>query len=214
MKQAFKYLLLLATVWTLGYIPGMAQQDAEAKRILDRMSRTIKQAKGIEIHFTLTNYLHGTPQSSMQGNICLQADKFRLTTQDMITWFDGNTQWSYLTINEEVNISTPEKEELQTINPLAIIGLYKQGYHYQLERTTEKTYEIVLTAEKEDKQLSDLTLYVDCKTFLPHSVKVREAGKGYNLITIDQLKTGMNWKTDFFTFDKQQYPHAEVIDLR
>lgn len=214
MKQAFKYVLLFATIWMMGHLSGMAQQDAEAKRILDRMSRTIKQAKGMDIHFTLTNYLHGTPQSSMQGNICLQTDRFRLTTPEMITWFDGKTQWSYLTINEEVNISNPEKEELQTINPLAIIGLYKQGYHYQLAQTTEKLYEIVLTAENEERQLSDLTLYVDRKTFLPHSVKVREAGKGYNLITIDQLKTGMNWENSFFTFDSQQYPHAEVIDLR
>ena len=47
---------------------------------------------------------------SLDGTVDIKGDKFVLKTPDMITWFDGTTQWSFVERNEEVNVSTPTGE--------------------------------------------------------------------------------------------------------
>ena len=68
-----------------------------------------------------------------------------MTTPDMITWYNGETQWSYMKANDEVNVSVPTPEEQQSMNPYTFVNLYKEGYHYQLKETTlrgKSCYEI------------------------------------------------------------------------
>lgn len=187
--------------------------DAEAKAILDRTSTILKKG-GLKATFELVPHRQGIPQAGVQGEICVSGDKFKLITDDIITWFDGRTQWSYLTENEEVNISHPGREELQGINPLWLISLYEKGYYYALGKTTSSTQEVTLTAEQTDLPIAHLILVIDKSTSLPVTIRLKEEGRDYTVITIGNLQLGMKWGKDFFVFDNKQYPDAEVIDLR
>lgn len=85
-----------------------------------------------------------------------------MTTPDMITWYNGETQWSYMKANDEVNVSVPTPEEQQSMNPYTFVNLYKEGYHYQLKETTlrgKSCYEITLTTR--NKQKSPHTIILD-----------------------------------------------------
>ena len=75
--------------------------------ILDKTAAAFRQAQAVSITFGGTQ----------EGTLLLKGNKFHLNTGDVETWFDGKTQWSYLRQNEEVNVSTPTPEELQSINP-------------------------------------------------------------------------------------------------
>lgn len=209
---------ILTTLFLLFALPIMAQKEAEAKAVLEKTTQAFKKADGIEADFTLTPYQRGVAQGEMKGSIQLMDENFRLTTPQMVTWFNGKTQWTYLPTNEEVNVSTPTREELESINPLAFLTLYKEGYAYQLGSRTnyqgKSITEIILTAEEFNKQWSNLTLYIDRTTHLPLYIKLKEAGKDYHEITISNYRQGMGWKKNHFTFDPKQYPDAEVIDLR
>lgn len=209
---------ILTTLLLLFALPIMAQKEAEAKAVLEKTTQAFKKADGIEADFTLTPYQRGVAQGEMKGSIQLMDENFRLTTPQMVTWFNGKTQWTYLPTNEEVNVSNPTREELESINPLAFLTLYKEGYAYQLGSRTnyqgKSITEIILTAEEFNKQWSNLTLYIDRTTHLPLYIKLKEAGKDYHEITISNYRQGMGWKKNHFTFDPKQYPDAEVIDLR
>lgn len=208
---------ILVTFFLLA-LPMMAQKEAEAKAVLEKTTKAFKQANGIEADFTLTPYQRGVAQGEMKGSIQLMDENFRLTTPQMVTWFNGKTQWTYLPTNEEVNVSNPTREELESINPLAFLTLYKEGYACQLGSKTnyqgKNITEVKLTAEEFNKQWSNLTLYIDRTTHLPLYIKLKEAGKDYHEITISNYRQGMGWKKSHFTFDPKQYPDAEVIDLR
>ena len=118
-----------------------------------------------------------------------------MTTPDMITWYNGETQWSYMKANDEVNVSVPTPEEQQSMNPYTFVNLYKEGYHYQLKETTlrgKSCYEITLTAR--NKQKSPHTIILD--------------------ISIQQLHTGQSFAATDFEFNPKDYPQAEIIDLR
>ena len=207
-----------AILFLLPILPTMAQKETEAKKILDQTSQAFKISGGVEADFTLIPYQRGEALEKITGNIQLKEECFCLKTDAMITWFNGKTQWTYLPANEEVNVSNPTREELESINPMAFLTLYKEGYSYQLGQRSmfngEAVYEVTLSAENFDKQWANLTLYIDRTTLLPIYIKLKEAGKDYHVITITNYKQGMNWKIEHFTFNPKEYPDVEVIDLR
>ena len=61
----------------------------------------------------------------------LKGNKFCLESGGIKTWFDGKTQWSYVEQNEEVNVSSPTPEEIQSVNPYALLTAYKKGFNYR-----------------------------------------------------------------------------------
>lgn len=217
-KRQLVNLSTLIILFLLTALPTMAQKEAEAKAVLERTAQAFKKAGGIEAEFTLTPYQRGVAQGEVKGTIQLMDENFRLTTSQMVTWFNGKTQWTYLPTNEEVNVSTPTREELESINPMSFLSLYKEGYNYRMgEQSTYKgkgVYEVCLSAEDFKRQWTNLTLYIDRTSLLPLYIKLKEAGKDYNIITIGHYKQGIKWGKDHFTFDPKQYPDVEVIDLR
>lgn len=183
-----------------------AQQDTKAKNILDKTVEKYNQSKGISVIFG----------GSQSGKLLLKGEKFQLTTQDVTTWFDGQTQWSYLRQNEEVNISTPTPEELRAINPYAWLSLYKQGFNYRYSgvktREGKQGHEIVLTPQtKQDIQSITLLIGSDYEPIyigiLPTEGQMQE-------FIVHNYRTQLNLNDNAFRFDKSKYPNAEIIDMR
>lgn len=183
-----------------------AQQDTKAKNILDKTVEKYNQSKGISVIFG----------GSQSGKLLLKGEKFQLTTQDVTTWFDGQTQWSYLKQNEEVNISTPTPEELRAINPYAWLSLYKQGFNYRYSgvktREGKQGHEIVLTPQtKQDIQSITLLIGSDYEPIyigiLPTEGQMQE-------FIVHNYRTQLNLNDNAFRFDKSKYPNAEIIDIR
>lgn len=217
MNRTLTYWLAGLLLW-LPFLPLSAQKEAVAKEVLDKTASAFRKAGGVEASFTLTTYSHGSPQGETKGTIRLMGERFRLDTPGVVTWFDGKTQWSYLPANEEVNVANPTREELQSINPLSFLSLYKQGYACRMGATEtyagKPVHEVCLTAEDFERPISNLTLYIDRVTLFPIYIKVKEAGQNYNVITVANYASGKDWRTEDFRFDPKQYPDAEVIDLR
>ena len=146
------------------------------------------------------------------------ATAFRQDADGVKTWFDGRTQWSYLTNSDEVNVSEPTPEELQSINPYALLSIYKQGYHVKLGKTDvyggKPAYEVILTASDRKKDLQCVIIYVTKDNFQPLCISMTQKGGNSVAIRITSYKAGESYNDHLFTFDKKAYPTAEVIDLR
>lgn len=89
--------------------------------------RKFSQGGGIRAGFTVS-----ASTGSSSGSICLKGDKFVLEAGGVTTWFDGHTQWSYLVSSDEVNVSEPTADELQSLNPYAWLSLYRNGYRAEV----------------------------------------------------------------------------------
>ena len=108
--------LILALL--LGFSLGADAQNAAT--LLDKAATQYTQSNGIKAIFTLqTSGAGGSDR--MEGTIQMRGDKFRLELPGTITWFDGQTQWSYVEHNEEVNVTTPTAEELPFTNPALLL---------------------------------------------------------------------------------------------
>lgn len=202
MRKKIAYVLLLL----LAPLSLVAQKEARARDILDRTCQTIEGEKGIQISF----------EGSLQGTMQLKGEKFHLTSQAVESWYDGDTQWSYLHNSDEVNISNPTPEELQQTHPLYLLSSYKNGYNYKFigEKMVnkERGYELLLTPERK-QEINSVTVIVS-KSYQPLYLKVVTTNQPDVEINITSFLTGQSFGDANFQFDKRKYPAAEVIDLR
>ncbi len=80
---------------------------------------------------------------------------------------------------------------------------------------TSAVWEVVLTARDKKQELERITLFVTKDTYEPLYILLQQRGQQTrNEITVTSYQTGQNYTDRVFTFDKKQYPNAEVIDLR
>lgn len=203
MKKYIFTLLLSALI-----LPCFAQKDAQAKKILDQASNTFAQAGGIKALFNIK-----TGSTHSKGTLQLKDNKFVLTTNDVITWFDGRTQWSYLVHSDEVNISNPTAEELQNTNPYTLINLYKRGFNYKYSGMIGNNFRIILTPENKKQGITRIELHISKSTYLPQRILL-EQQHNKTEITVTNFLKKQNFSKETFQFNKKKYLGAEIIDLR
>ena len=200
-------------------LPLFAQQPIEAKLVLDKTAAAFEEAGGVKATFELELFRKGVLQGQLTGTIQLKGEKFLLKTPEVTTWFDGQTQWSYLGGSDEVNVSTPTVAELQSMNPYMLLYTYKKGFSYKLGKTKQwrgkAIYEVVLSATAAQKQqLSHVVLYVLKENYQPVYIQVEMPDDASSKIMIPHYQTGLTYNDRVFAFDRSQYPTAEMIDLR
>lgn len=200
----FSFLMLI-----MGTLPAMAQGN-DAKALLDRIAEKFHRSNGVWIQYTMQS-----EEGSSEGSIQLKGEKFLLKSPGITTWFDGHTQWTYLEANDEVNISEPTPEELQTLSPFTWISLYRQGYALQLKSRGQRASTIVMKATKPDRELQRVQLYVEHMELFPMEIRLRRKDSEEDIvIKITSYDAEGNYPDSMFTFNKKDYPTAEVIDLR
>ena len=207
-KIASTLFLLLFAVATL-----FAQQsNNQAVKLLDKASYAFTSAGGVKIGFSIS-----APSGSLSGTLKLKNSKFYLSTPQMEVWFNGKTQWSYVKANEEVNVSNPDADELQHINPYAFLNLYKNGYTCTMGKkkvySSRKINEVVLTAQDKKTSLKTINIYLDAKTNNPLFVSM-QTNKGTTNIKISSYSAKQNFSDTLFNFNKRKYPKVDVVDLR
>lgn len=211
---SFRVFLL---VFLAGMATGSYAQDAVS--ILEKAAAAYEKSNGLRAHFIMQARSDEQKMSeSFEGTLDLKGDKFVLKIPDMITWFDGTTQWSYVDRNEEVNVTTPTGEELQMTNPALLLRLYKKGFtpSYKGESTApngKAAYEVELTPEKKGTILK-VQLQIEKLSGLPGSITVLAKNGLTNTIRISKIETGINQPDSYFVFNEKEYPDAEIIDLR
>lgn len=201
MKRTYLLVLILFLSVSLS-----AQKDKQAREILDKTANALQQAGGTRATFGGTG----------NGTLLLKGNQFYLNSGGIQSWFDGKTQWSYLESSEEVNVSNPTPEELQTINPYALLSIYKNGYNYKYAGTKSRNgkqgFEVILTPENK-QDITSITLFVS-QTYQPLYIKVEQNNKSANEIIVTSYQTNQPLDNATFKFDKKKFPNAEVIDLR
>ncbi len=211
--KKFITICLLITGCTLLY----GQGSTRAREVLDKTGEALNKAGSIRITFDIKSTRMGQSMED-QGTIRLKGEKFMLETEDVSTWFDGKTQWSYFAQNDEVTISEPTAEELQSINPYALLGLYKSGYNYILEENSsaggKACYRVTLTTDDRKKDIQKLILYIAKADYQPIRIVAEMRDKSISDILITSYKKGENDNDNFFRFDAKKYPRVEIIDLR
>lgn len=199
-----KKLTLLFIIFHFSLLTSLAQT---AKEVLDKCAAAVSSKDGVKADFTMTSAQYG----SASGSIAVKGQKFCAQTSVATMWFDGKTLWTYMAKNDEVSVTTPTAQRLQTLNPYNFINLYRQGFKYTMTKAAS-TYNVHLTAKDKGRGVQEMFITVDKANWHPTEVKLLQKQK-WTTFTITNLKTS---KLDdaTFRFNSKDFPSAEVIDLR
>lgn len=197
--------IIIALTFLLGNVTMMIAQNAQA--VLDKCAAVVSSKDGVKASFTMESAQYG----NASGTIAVKGKMFHATTAVATMWFDGKTQWTYLSKNDEVSVTTPSAEQQQMLNPYNFINMYKSGYKSTMT-TTGNSYNVHLTAKDKKHKIQEMFITIDKKSSVPSEVKVRQ-GSRWTTFTISNLKHEKLADSEF-RFNSKDFPKAEVIDLR
>lgn len=202
-----KKILLLPILLLLLPLSLPAQEATLAKLL-----KWLDASKGLQITFELK-----AGELNSKGTYYGSGKMFYLENKEILrAWYDGKDLWVYSTTSDEVNLSTPEEEDLMEINPLLNLNRINMGEFNITESI--KNDQITLRAipkKKMEIERLEVKLKPDGQ---PISLQIIEKGMDSPInVRVTTITQGaykeMNQK-DFFKFTKNKLPGVAVIDLR
>lgn len=208
---------ILSILLLSGYASAQNQNDARV--LLDKAYATYQTSGGIKLSFksTMTDK-DGTAYAPQSGEAYIKGDKFKLEMETMDIWFDGKTQWVLMKDVNEVNISTPTGSEIAAISPLALLGIYKNGFMLKSPASKtingRSTHLIDMVPVNPNKDFKTITAAIDKGSSNIVQVTLTMANGVKNIIDISSYNTNHQFNDATFSFDKKNHPDVEIVDLR
>ena len=223
MKKIIIYSLLLVA----GIGQAFAQKDAQAKVILDAMSKKYHAYTNIKSDFTFViQDQQNNVQQTQNGTLLIQAktNKYKLTLynegsastvqEEIIS--DGKNQWTYTPKDKEVQLNKAENSEA-AFNPAQIFTIYEKGFKYIYngdENVKGKLYQVIDLTPEQDKEFFKVRLYIDKVKKQLYSATIFDKNGGRFTYTIKTFTPNVPATDASFTYDAKAHPGIEVVDLR
>ncbi len=202
----FRTIIILLSALLPAVMHAAGSAGTSASEVLRQAVATMKKAPSIEAAFTATS-----GNVSTSGNILLSGNRFKLSTPDITTWFDGRTQWAYSPAAGEVNLSEPTAEELRQINPFAIIAGMQADYTPRRLQSATGTDRIELIPKGKSEYRKIIVTFNGATKF---PSEIASVDNSTTTIKIRSIRTGKKLSDSAFRFSQKAYPGVEIVDLR
>lgn len=203
------YLLLL--VMGFGVLAN-AQNDANAKKVLDEVSAKIKTFKGITANFSYTTKdRNKAVKGSAKGIINIKGQKYYLKQGASEIFCNGAKVWNY-NGEDEVTVADVDNEDNKMLTPQKLLSnFYDKDFTYKLLSSAGTSHEIVMYPTDKRKNFKQVTVYVDkTKKMI---LKAQVIDKSDNIIefSLTNVNTNATLPDSKFMFDAAKYPGVEVV---
>ena len=198
---------------------SFSQTPAASRALLDKSFVAYEASRGIVLNFTSTT-LEGDGTTSMvqSGKAFIKGNRFKLEMETMDIWFDGETQWVWMKDVNEVNISNPSAQEIATISPLALLGMYKNGYTLKAPRSQtmngKNVYVVEMIPATSNKEFKAVKTTIEKNSYTLVQVILTMKNGMTNKIDITDYNANHLLSDATFKFDVTAYPKVQIIDLR
>ena len=198
---------------------SQAQNDPNAKKILDAVSAKFKTYKAPQASFTYkVENAQGKALSSKKGTVTMKGNKYRVSMDGLEIFSDGRTVWNYDRSNNEVTVNNVEGGGSQMTPQKLLTNFYDKDFLYKLNGEKKEAgrtlQEIELTPTDKSRPYHKVYLWVDKAGQAIYSARFLEKSGGRYSYTISSMKPTATVADSYFAFDKTKYPGVEVVDLR
>ena len=210
--------ILLISIFLLAFAL-FAQDSPDARKIVDRTYNKYISSEGIRLSFVFTTLdAEGTEYDSQKGVASIKGDKFHIEMENMDVWFDGKTQWVLMKGIDEVNISNPSERELAAISPLALLGIYKDGYILKAPLSKsingKRVTQIEMNPVNGNRDYKTISVFIDKSNDRLIQANFTMNNNMQTKIDITDYNDNYKFSDSTFVFDKKQFPNVEIVDLR
>ncbi|MDR3651686.1 MAG: outer membrane lipoprotein carrier protein LolA [Paludibacter sp.] len=211
-----KKIIYIFTVLLFSFQLSSAQSNAQAENILSNLLNTAKK-EAIRTNFKLIASDKSNPQGmSSSGTFTLKGTKFVLDMSDMKAWFDGKTQWAYVSQSNEVSITEPSEKELSETNPMAILSGYKTKciIRFSTKVKSAQNHCIEMIPKVKNKDIVKIDVEVNKITGNLYSIKLTNRNGSVSTLILSNFQKGIRVEDNIFVFNKAKYKGVVINDLR
>jgi len=201
---------------------GFSQQANKSKKLLDEVNQKITSYKNMYITFkySLDNRAENIHQTT-RGNITIMGEMYNVSYLGGTKVYDGEKIYTILPEDEEVNISTEDSDEEETlIKPSKFFSFYKTGFTYSwgklISMKGKSIQNIILTPTNPDSEVNTIVLGINIKA--KEIYRMVENGKNGTIttLTINKFKKNLPkiskklFKVDLAKYKKDGYTINEA----
>lgn len=206
------YILLLACL-TIA-VHTKAQNDPNAKKVLDGVSAKMKTFKGVTANFSLKSFTSkGKSNGIKNGSLSFKGQKYLLKQGNTQILCDGAKVYNYDAANKTITISAVE-EGGQTLSPQNLLSnFYDKDFSYKLVSSSGNFHEIELIPVDKKKNFQNVRVFVDKNKNIITKAKITDKSGNIVEFELSNLNTTSPVADGLFVYDRNKYPKdVEVLD--
>jgi outer membrane lipoprotein-sorting protein len=211
----FKKIIYSFAVLLFSFQFAAAQNNPQAEQILTELLSSAK-TNAIRTNFKLIASDKSNPQGMVStGTFTLKGSKFVLEMSEMKAWFDGKTQWAYVSQNNEVSITEPSEKELSETNPMAILSGFKSKcvIKFSSKIKSPQNHCIEMTP-KAKNDITKIEVQINKSNGNLFSIKLMNKNGTTTLLILRNFQKGISVSDNIFVFNQAKYKGIVVNDLR
>ena len=204
-----KHILLIFSILTLTF--SVKAQNAET--MFKNAVNKLKSYDNIEIAFdyNMINIDAGIYETMEGiGYLAGNAYKLKIMGQDIIC--DGTTTWTYNADAEEVMISEADSDGGSS--PLSIIESYYDNITAKIIDEAGIIKKIEVKPMLADDNIDKLIVTINTNSLEIKDIHAFDKNNNEFVYEIKKIVTNQKLPANFFTFNEDDYPDAEIIDMR
>jgi len=193
-----------------------AQNNVQAeKKITDLLAEA--RTSAIKTNFKLIISDKKDPQSMVSSGVfTLKGNKFVLEMDAMKAWYDGKTQWAYVSQSNEVSITEPTVKELSETNPMAILSGFKSKcvIRFSTRVKSSQNYCIEMIPRTKNNEIIKIDVQINKNNGNLVSIKLTNKNGSASLLTLSNFQKGIHVTDNIFVFNAARFKGVSVNDLR
>ncbi|MBR5324416.1 MAG: outer membrane lipoprotein carrier protein LolA [Muribaculaceae bacterium] len=208
-----KYSYYIIYIILLMIAAPLYAQNGKCNILLDNVIKEYDASNGVSANFSICTESNGYA-SETSGKIVLNGKMFSFTTTEMECGYDGETLWTYIKNNNEINLSIPEEEEIININPYLLIKNYSKRFKCSFAGKSGDMETVVLSPKSSADNIVSVKVTINSKLLCLSRIEVANKDNSKIVIKVSDYNSRINVDKAKFSFDKKKYPNIEIIDLR
>jgi outer membrane lipoprotein carrier protein len=207
----------MCCILLLSLLPSLQAQDKKATAILDEVKAMSESYKTMKIEFTYTmQNKDENIDESMPGVLYMKGDSYRLNIAGQDVICNGETIWTYIKDANEVQINEVA-EDSDVITPSKLFTSYDKNYKARFVKEiteNDRTVEIIELVPLESHSFSKVELTVNKANKEVISFVIFDKNGTTFSYLVTRFLHDIPLEPGLFTFNKEDFPGAEIIDMR
>lgn len=209
MKKIFYLVIILLVAAS----PVLAQNDPNAKKVLDGVSAKLKTFKGITANFSyISKSRAGKINNNAIGKISIKGNKYYIQQGKTEIFSNGSKTWNY-NGDQEVTI-TPVEADGKALTPQRLLtNFYDRDFTYKLISSAGSAHQIDMTPTDKRKNFQKVTVFVDKVKMMVTRATILDKSSNTISFNLKNINTNAAVPDATFVFNKNKYKKSiEVIE--
>ena len=208
MKRILTFLAVMAFAST-----AFAQTAEEIIARMDEVMEQVGEENGLRMTMDLKIPILGT----MSTTAYVLGDKMRMEAKmmgkNLVTWQDGVTEWTYDSDENVITIeSQDQSKKSEEKENMKMFQSATEGYDVSISKETDQAWTIKCKKNRSNTNKDDpknMEIVVAKDTYYPVSLSAK-----VDMVTVTIRNIGFHVTEEQVTFNRADYPKANVIDKR